>query len=135
MSYHLFCAIIGQKNAFPVDIKKTQTVDDLKDKIKAKKDPELASFAADSFTLYKVDIAVAETYHEVMRTISQSATCPQAIRTIPQLQNTVEDMVEDTHKELINPFHQLSTIFLSTPAKDTISIIVELPPGESLSLT
>ena len=131
MPYALVCAIIGDKETFEFDIQETETVGGLRNRIKAEKAQTLASVGARNLTLYKVDIAAADAYSEVMHAISQSATCAQVLRAIPQLQNTVEDTV----KELTNPFHKLSTIFPSTPAENTIHILVQLPPCESPSLT
>ena len=129
MPYPLFCAIIGDKEAFPIIVLETESVGELKVRIKAEKAQTLAPVAASALTLYKVDIPVAEAYPEVMRAISQSATCAQVLRAI-QPQNTVEDTLK-----LTNPFHELSTIYPSTPARYTIHILVQLPPGESPSLT
>ncbi|EGZ14605.1 hypothetical protein PHYSODRAFT_332963 [Phytophthora sojae] len=47
----LFCAVIGVGSVFPVDIDISETVGDLKDKIKEKK-PGLIYFDADLLKLY-----------------------------------------------------------------------------------
>ena len=119
----LFCAVIGGETLSRVKIKKTQTVGDLKNKIKSTE--ELDS-AAHSLTLYQVDLDISsdDAYLHAMQTISRSTTCAQVLQDLP---NTADAKQE----ELINPSHELSTIFSSAPAGHRIHIIVKLPPGES----
>ena len=52
----IFCVIIGQNHAFPVDIDNGYTVGHLKNKIKAMKTQALASIEADVLTLYRIDV-------------------------------------------------------------------------------
>lgn len=75
MTYNLFCAIIGNGTAFPVAIKKTQTV--------IEGIAETAG-SAQTLTLYQVniDISTDEAYMQAMRKISQNTTCAQVIRDI-----------------------------------------------------
>jgi hypothetical protein len=117
MPYRLFCAIYGENTTFAVNIDETQTVDELKKRIKAEKDPELASYAADSFTLYKVNINISkeEIYAEVMEKIKQSS-------------------ITDDRKKMV-PAYELSDYWEeSNPPKKTIHILVQLPRGESIGL-
>jgi hypothetical protein len=56
MSIKLFCLVQKETTPFPVVINRDETVGDLKDAIKAKKAPELDSWAADKLRLWKVEI-------------------------------------------------------------------------------
>ena len=124
MPYSLFCAVIGGETLSTVKIKGTQTVGELKNKIKST--AGLVS-AAHSLTLYHVDLDIASdgAYLHAMRTISRSTTCAQVIHDL--LPNTADPKQE----ELINPSHELSAIFSPAPARHRIHILVQLPPGES----
>jgi hypothetical protein len=60
--YKPFCAIISKIPAFSVDIKKTQTVGGLKNRIKEEAAQAPASIDAFTFTLYKFDIHISTNY-------------------------------------------------------------------------
>ena len=53
--YRIWCAIQNEWNAFPVDIKATSIVGDLKDAIKVETMPTFHSIDAYTLTLYRVD--------------------------------------------------------------------------------
>ena len=92
--------------------------------------PALASYAAASLVLYKVDINISddddddETYKQVMEKISQNTTYTQEI----------QELSAKPKQELTNPSRKLSAIFRQSPPceDETIHILVELPPGESI---
>ena len=111
MPYTVSCAIIGHKALFSVKINKTQTVDELKDAIKAKKQDALASFDASSLMLYKVDIDISkkETLAEVMLQISQSLI---------------------KVNEELNPFFTIREYYKAAPRRKSIHILIQLPRGE-----
>lgn len=52
----IFCILIGENHAFPVDIDNGLTVGHLKCKIKAEKTQALASIEADVLTLYQINV-------------------------------------------------------------------------------
>ena len=129
MSYTLWCAIIGDKAAFGVDIKETQTVGELKDKIKAQAANTLASYTADSLTLYKVNINILtdEAYLQAMQLIFQNTTCAQVVQAIPPI------TADSKQEELINPLSELSKYFGNSDFSGAaIRILVQLPQGESI---
>ncbi|KAF9314604.1 hypothetical protein BG003_003982 [Podila horticola] len=63
----LFCLVNGEptSNAFPVEIKSTKTIGDLKDLIKTKKTPEFDDIAADKLTLWRVTIPITDDDNEI----------------------------------------------------------------------
>ena len=120
MRYSIFCTIIGEKSAFKLLIDDTWIVDELKDEIKKKAAQTLASIDAFKLTLYKVDIDMSMNYRQVIEIISQDKTYTQEIQGL------------STKRELDDPSEKLSVIFSPRPADRRISILVELPPGESI---
>ena len=102
----LFCTVDGesQSNAFSVKPTPTDTVDDLKDLIKAKKSPRFDDIAADELTLWRVSIPVD----------GDDITI--------QL-----DQVTDTDKKKLGPTTRLSKVFPEELPEDTVHIIVQRP--------
>jgi len=101
----LWCLVEGDSasNAFSIkDIPLSNTVDDLKDAIKAKKTPEFDDIAADKLTLWHVSIP------------DGSAT-------------TIAALVDKT--ELNKPRTRLSKLFPESPDEDTYIIVQRPPPG------
>jgi hypothetical protein len=115
MPYKLFCFIPGDKCEFPVDIDETQTVGDLKKKIKEEKALKLNAFDAAELTLYKVnvDISSQDTRRTILKAISN---------------NTYGF---DPQKEELAPSWKISEYFEKDSDK-TIDVLVELPPGEPI---
>ena len=109
--YNFVCAILGQKGTFPVKIERDESVGYLKDAIKAMKDPELASFAANSLVLYQVDIDISkpETRATVMLQISQSSI--------------------NVNEEL-DPILLISECYQAAPSGKRIHVLVQLPRGK-----
>ena len=107
---YIFCAIVGDNSAFPIDIYPTMTVGHLKDEIQRKKHPTLDSIRASTLRLFWVEFPVSEeTYSTVMASIHQG---------------TVQF---DQKIELGFPLCVLSTIPF-TPGN--LHILVEVPAGE-----
>jgi hypothetical protein len=56
--FKLFCWILNKSNApFPVNIAESETVGDLKERVKKGKEPELDHLAADSLVLWRVSLS------------------------------------------------------------------------------
>jgi hypothetical protein len=126
MSYLLFCAIIGRKTAFEIDIQETRTVSGLKDQIKAEAE---TPGPARHLTLYQVDIDIStdEACEQALQQIFQSTTCAQVVQALPP--NTAEPK----QKELTNPAFELSKYFGNSDfSKEAIHILVKLPQGEPI---
>jgi len=99
----LFVYIIGLSgSSFPVEIKSSETVDNLKKAIFKKKLNRLRGVDADHLVLYKVELPDAGG-----DTLRQSA--PQA-----------------SHEELQVPSEELSEVFPLEIPEETISIVVEI---------
>ena len=126
----VWCAIIGKELVFSIQINKTQTVYDLKKRIKEKVPSTLASIDAASLKLYKVNIDIDDgddgdevKFDRAIRAISQNPTYTKEI----------QDLSTEPKQVLTNPFRELSAIFQSSPPVDGwIHILVELPQGESI---
>ena len=115
MLYQLYCAIIGQKTEFLVDIDETQKVDNLRDAIKAKAE---TTGPAHTLTLYKADIDISkrDTYKKVMQEIHQNS-------------------IKVNREEPMCPADDISEYWEeSKPPQKTIHILVELRQGESRGL-
>ena len=126
MPFNLCCAILGQNTAFLLEIDKTQMVDQLKKRIKAENAHALASYDADSLVLYKVNIKISseEAFAQVMGKISQNTTYTEEIQVLSTKPKHV----------LTNPTFKLSRYFKKRDVtKETIHILVEPPPGESIN--
>ncbi|KAK5822985.1 hypothetical protein F5H01DRAFT_401412 [Linnemannia elongata] len=106
----LFCLADGEgtSNAFSIKIASTDTVDDLKERIKTKKSPEFDDIAADKLTLWRVSIQVVS-----------------ANKHKPILLNEIDSPTE------LDPTDDLSDVFEETPPKKTIHVILQRPPPEA----
>ena len=113
MKYTIYCAILGQKGVFEVNIDSDERVSALRRTIKKEKHRTLHGCDADTLKLYHVNAPVTpDTYEALTASISRS--------TIEFNKNT----------ELSYPLCKLST--RSFP-DDTIHILVDVPEGESFS--
>ena len=148
--YKVCCAIIGEELVFSVRINKTRIVHRLKERIKEKVAPTLASIGATTLKLYKVNIDISEDdddnsddngddnddgdgndndetfdtkYNQAIGKISQNKTYTQEI----------QDLSIEGKQELSNPSRKLSAIFRKSPRNGRIHILVERPQpqGES----
>ena len=114
----LFCIVLGETTAFPVDIDENMTVGHLKDAIKEKTKPGLDRFAAHALTLYKVNIDMSD-----------------KAKFTKEIQDISQDLSK-TEKELFNPSEELSNVFGETgPPKGKIHILVKSPEGELMDST
>ena len=69
---NIYCAILGDNEAFPIDIDPTMTVGHLKQEIKRKRHPTLDSIDADALTLFWVECPMTQqTYGTLMASINQ----------------------------------------------------------------
>ncbi|KAI8594678.1 hypothetical protein EDD21DRAFT_74345 [Dissophora ornata] len=101
----LFCVIERESNPFSVKINPSDTVDDVKDAIKAKKANDLSDVDADRLTLWKVEMPL-----------------PSLEERKPIVLNEVDFAIE-----LKDPTDDISDVFKEQPPKKTISIIVQRP--------
>ncbi|KAG0345523.1 hypothetical protein BG005_001273, partial [Podila minutissima] len=107
----LFCLVDGEatSNAFSIKIPSSDTVDDLKDLIKAKIPDTFNGVDAKDLTLWRVSIpVVAVDKHK------------------PIVLNEFESATE------LDPTDDVSDIFAEQPPKKTIHIIVQRPPPGDL---
>ena len=119
-----YCAIIGRNDndIFPVAINEARTVGELKDEIKKKAE---TTSPAHTLTLYQVNIDISRdgACEHVMEKLSQNTTYTQEI----------QDLSTKPKRVLTNPAFKLSKYFKEPDVpKETIDILVELPPGESI---
>jgi len=109
--YRIFCFIPGEQDDFPVKIEKSGLVDELKEKIKEKRQQKLADVDAATLNLYQV-------------TVNGSPDRKRFIDQLNQLsQNLNENMVG------LRGCEQLSEYFGQSPPKKYY-IIVQIPEGE-----
>ncbi|KAF9089137.1 hypothetical protein BGX23_006905 [Mortierella sp. AD031] len=105
----LFCLVDGEAtaNAFSIKIPLNDTVDDLKNFIKAKKTPEFDDIAADKLTLWCVSVAITDDDEEL----------PISLDSLNE-------------KKKLGPATRLSKVFPEDLPDETINIIVQRrPPG------
>ena len=120
MQIRLCCSIIGETTQFPITIDEAQLVGELKDAIKQTLQPASDNFAAHSLKLYKVniDVSTQELVNKAIIAISTSS-------------------IEFDKNELVSVW-KVSRYFQESgdPAKaiheETIHILAQLPPGESI---
>lgn len=105
--YTIYCIIHNQEDTypFPVNIAPNRTVGELKERIKAKKPDDCAGIDADKLNLYQIDV-----------------------RDNIQLKDTVREKMSQAPMLLPRATRELSSVYPSTPPKDTIHIAVQLPP-------
>ncbi|KAG0351443.1 hypothetical protein BG005_009051 [Podila minutissima] len=111
-TFRLFCLLDGEStsNAFPVVIESSETVGELKERIKAKKTSVFHDVDADHLTLWCVSIPDPDDDDN---------------------KNDVHihvDNMPDKGRTKLKATHELSDIFQEKPAKRTIHIIVKRPP-------
>jgi len=111
MPYKIFCFIPGDHSTFAVKIDGDEDVNDLKDKIKAKKHPTLTHVAADELTLYHVNIEFDESGKHITRA-----------------NEVFQDLSQHTP---LREWHTLSGIEKGFP-KGFTHILVQLLPSESI---
>ncbi|KAG0195806.1 hypothetical protein BGX28_000580 [Mortierella sp. GBA30] len=106
---NVFCLVDGEpkSNAFSVKIDPTETVDSLKNYIKAKKTPEYDDIAADKLTLWRVSVPDDDDNDNDER--------PILVDKVPE-------------KKKLKATHELSAVFEEKPLKNTIHILVQHPP-------
>ena len=116
MSYKIFCILPGGRPAFAVKIEQTETVSDLKDAIRAKKDNELVAIDADALSLYHVNVGALDMQ-----------------KAIVEVEGIFQDLSTSENREWLNPITTLESIFgASGPPRDKIHILVLVPGGESM---
>ena len=117
MQYKLFCVIPDGKPAFVVNIDETETVADLKDKIKEKKPLTLATVETEALELYRIN-AFGNNLQERRKALEDE------IRRIEDIRKASSD------SELDN-LELLEVVFNNTPPPHkTIHILVVVPSGE-----
>ena len=114
MAFKLICAIIGEESLFSVIIDQAQTVHELKNCIKKEKQHGLASYAATSLTLFKLNTTIPD--DEAAERVTQD------IR---------QGSIKDTEKMV--PVFRLSRYFNEEDFCETkVHIVIQLPQGESI---
>jgi len=108
--YTLFCLLLGEDSAFPIEIAKNKTVGHLKKLIK----PDLDHIAASKLKLYQIDVTGSkQSKDERLKTI------------VADLDNLEE----------LEATSELSELYSSPPPKKTVHILIKLPLlGESSAL-
>jgi Crinkler effector protein N-terminal domain len=101
----IFCLVFDEYSPFSVKIQPDATVDDLKDAIKAKKQPQFDGFAADSLTLYLVNLPEDD----------------NLVENVKQLLTVEPPLVS------LKATKQLSVLFPGVPAAETVHILVKTP--------
>ena len=124
MPHTFYCAIIGRKDndIFPITIDESKTVGELKHEIKQAAG---TTGLAHTLKLCKVNINIStnEALERVMGKVSQNTTYTQELQALS---------TKPTHM-LTNPSFKLSKHFKKRDVTiETIHILVELPPGESI---
>jgi len=115
MSYDIFCFIPGDRSTFSVSINETESVDNLRDKIKAKKSNELKHVDAAKLTLYRVEV-------------DKSCDKKTRISELERLSQTLNECLELEDEE-----RQLSEAFGESPPQGKkYYILVQVPKGESI---
>ena len=110
MSYTIWCIIIGDTTPFSVKIDQTESVDDLKMRIKKKIDPRLNAFPFNQLTLYKIKEFELEKFNK------------HAVQDISQ------NLSEQTS---LKPWTKVSEITGGFP-ENMLHILIEAPAGESI---
>jgi len=113
MPYRLFCLIPSSKNYFSVKINKTDTVDELKEKIKEKKPVVLEALDADALTLYRIDVKIHDTNFD------------------DQIEAMCKSDFVFTPKEFLIPMRKVSHYF-KNDSEMAVEVLVVPPQGESI---
>ena len=109
--YTIFCLLKGETIPFSVRIGESQSVDDLKDRIKEKRSVILVE--ALELELYRIDVDASD----LQKAIKDVETLAQTL--IPT--------------DRLNPTLKLNKVFPSGAPDDQIHILVRVPEGESFS--
>jgi hypothetical protein len=113
--YTIFCLIEGQENPFSVKITSNETVDQLKEAIKAKKFKTLEDVEADTLKLYHVSILTCDPINK--KTI------------INYVAKAQEEMKKPQLPPKLDPASRLDDVFEGNPPERTLHIIVRIPSG------
>ena len=110
----LLCITPGDDETFPVDIDKTQTVGDLKTKIKEAMAPDLDTIMAFKLKLYRINVDISDdkNHDRIIDQISRG------------------DFDFKPKDELLS--WRLISQFFEKNSGGTIEVLVELPPGEPI---
>ncbi len=111
MMIKLFCAVVGDGSVFPVDIDVGQTVGDLKEKVKEKKQ---YAFPADELTLY---LAKKDDGKWLAYTSEEVAA----------LENGDASLVQDLLVTKLHPVRKIHNVFTNLDDDDAIHVLVKLP--------
>ncbi|KAG8845013.1 hypothetical protein FRB91_002127 [Serendipita sp. 411] len=103
--YKVFCIVSDGTTSFSVKIPKNDTVDDLKELIKAKKSNTFSDIDADALTLYHVNITDDDDLERTLDQLFSSGSPPERLK----------------------PTRKLSTVFSGTPPEERVHILV-VPP-------
>jgi Crinkler effector protein N-terminal domain len=103
--WSIFCVVVDENSPFSIKIQPDATVDDLKDSIKAKNQPEFDGFAANRLTLFKVDVP-AQDMGEARQQIAALG--------LPSM-------------GIMNAVFELRDYYSEPPPKKTIHILVQSP--------
>lgn len=115
MHYTFHCAIIGYGTTFPVNIDGTQSVGELKKRIKEAKKHALASIDPDRLMLHKANINISKS--DIRKKVMQ------------QIQ---QNWIKVDGEEMVSAFEVSDYWEKSKLPKRTIHILVKLPLGESI---
>ena len=115
----IFCCILGSDRLFPVDITEDQTVGDLKEAIKKKKEPDLDHLPADALDLWKVSGSLLL---PVLTIDLHQVSIPEDAN----LQNNMSKFVP-VREEVLKSSYELSEVFVDPPARKHLHIIVRVP--------
>ena len=101
----------GDSECFSVEIDETHRVEDLKEKIKTKRE---ITFNAAALTIYKIEIEISDDdeYTRITNLISQGD-------------------YDFPNKQRLSPSRKISMAF-GGDLDETIEVLVELPPGEQI---
>ncbi|KAG0262392.1 hypothetical protein BG011_010189 [Mortierella polycephala] len=135
---NLFCLTSGElaSNAFPVAISSDETVDVLKDLIKAEKTPKFDDIAANKLTLWRVTIPIDEDEDDEIITAT-SITTKRLLKGTGKISKVfgieiLEDSTRLATKRLLKEIGTSSRSFKGGIPEDTVHIIIERPKGQDL---
>ncbi|CAO3568678.1 unnamed protein product [Mortierella alpina] len=120
----LFCLVDGEilSRAFSVQIQPVDSVDDLKEIIKAKKAHDFSNIDANSLTLWKVSLSLPDDDD------ANSLTLWKVSLSLPvDEEETPITLDALSEKKKLPPTYRLSKLSVEPPLEDTIHIIVQHP--------
>jgi len=112
MKYTLWCLVLGEESIFSVKVDETQSVDDLKDKIKNENPCTLKDVSASELTLYKLASDVDENQSEV--------------------EDIKHEQFDLKKKQPLHPMDELTGIFSDTVNIKLIHVLVVRPRSKSI---